>query len=132
MRVHHEGLHARLHEMIKGIGDERSMKDRNEGLGQLVRERTKPLTETRAEDEGFLHERLLSGRAACANSNPTFFIQQLPQKEFGKIFLPHSVSPQCGTEHQPAGSCFSEVTHSKFHRKRLEDRREDPLQPELC
>jgi hypothetical protein len=38
MCVHHELLHPGSHEMIEGIGDERLMENRDEGLGELVRE----------------------------------------------------------------------------------------------
>ena len=70
MCVHHKLTHTRRHEMIEGIGDERFVENRNEGLGELVRERTQALAETRAEDEGLMHARLLSGSGAGANLNP--------------------------------------------------------------
>jgi hypothetical protein len=70
MGIHHKLTHASRQKMIEGIGDKRLMENRDEGLRELVREWPKPLTETRAEDEGFLHARLLSGTAAGANLNP--------------------------------------------------------------
>lgn len=55
MGVHHKLANTHGFEVIKGTGDQGLMKEGDEGLGELFREWTQPLTQTRTEYEGFLH-----------------------------------------------------------------------------
>ena len=52
MRVDDEGLHPKGAKMIEREGNERFLKNRDERLRQIVRQRTQPLAQPRAEDEG--------------------------------------------------------------------------------
>ena len=73
VRVHHEPTHARRMQMIEGVGDERPVKHRDEGLRELLRQRTQPLADARAEDEGLGHAPLLHNslpHCNCARPAP--------------------------------------------------------------
>jgi hypothetical protein len=53
--VHHKLTNAYGFKVIKGTRDQGVMKEWDERLGELFRERTQPLTQTCTENEGFLH-----------------------------------------------------------------------------
>ena len=52
MRVDDEGVDPKGAEMIERERDERFLKDRDERLRQIIRQRTQPRAQPRAEDEG--------------------------------------------------------------------------------
>ena len=60
MGVHHKLTHTHGLEVIKGAGDQGLMKEGDEWLWQLIGERSQPLAQTCAENEGFLHARFVA------------------------------------------------------------------------
>jgi hypothetical protein len=60
MRINDELVHSRAHQMIERESDQRLLKDRNERLWQLVRQRTQTDAEPSAQNEclcDFVHEK---------------------------------------------------------------------------
>lgn len=51
VRINNERLHADVDQMIEGEADQRLLENRNEWLGQIIRERSQTRAETRTEDE---------------------------------------------------------------------------------
>jgi hypothetical protein len=55
MGIHHETPHTSRMQMIKSMRDERTVEDGDEGLRELLRQRTQPLAEACAEYESLIH-----------------------------------------------------------------------------
>jgi hypothetical protein len=66
MRVHHKTFYTGLKQMIKRMGDEGTMKNGDERLRELFRQRTQPLTEACAKNESLIHLAVLAaGKTWC-------------------------------------------------------------------